>query len=82
MGEVFDGEDKECKGSKADGGIDKDDFFLGEGDDEGIHVALHLAGHGKKACSLVPTAEFEQPGASEHHTGCGRGDCHYAISHT
>ena len=41
------------------GGVDEDDFFLSECDDEGIHVAFHLAGHGKEACSLVPAAELE-----------------------
>ena len=82
MGEVFDGEDKECKGSKADGSVNDDDFFLGEGDDEGIHIALHLAGDGKEAGGLVPAAELEQPGACEHHAGCGRGDGHEAVGNT
>ena len=82
MGEVFDGEDKECQGSKADGGVDEDDFFLGKCNDEGINIAFHLAGHGKEAGGLVPAAEAEQAGACEHHASRGRGYGHYAISHT
>ena len=81
MGEVFDGEDKECEGSKADGGVDEDDFFLGKCNDEGIHVAFHLAGHRKKAGGLVPAAEFEHPGADEHHAGCGRGESEKAVGY-
>lgn len=60
MGEVFDGEEKEYQGRQADGGIDENDFFLGKCNDEGIHIALHLAGHGKKAGGLVPAAEAEK----------------------
>lgn len=82
MGEVFDGDEKECQGSKADGGIDEDDFLLGEGDDEGIHVAFHLAGHRKKASGLVPSAELEQPGSCEHHACCGWGYCQQTIRNT
>lgn len=74
MGEMFDGENKECQSGKTDCGIDEDDFLLGEGDDERIYVAFYLAGHGKNAGGFVPSAELEQPGAHEHHAGSGRGD--------
>lgn len=75
-------ENEKYHGNNADAYVDAENLLLGEGDDEGIHVALHLAGHRKKAGSLVPAAEFEQPGTCEHHAGCGRGDGHEAISHT
>ena len=79
---MFDGEDKEGQGSKADGGVDEDDFFLGEGKYEGIYVSFYLGGGRDEAGCLVPTAEFEQPGTDEHHAGCGRGDGQQTIRDT
>lgn len=76
---MFNSKKQKCQCSKADGGVYDDYLFLGEGDDEGIHVAFHLAGHGKEAGGLVPAAEFEQPGACEQHAGCGRGDAEKVI---